>query len=196
MRRPSSRLPSPSIRPHVLLSFAQFEREVIGERVRDKIAASKRKGIWVGGPVPLGYAAVDKKAIVLPAQAKTVRAIFTRYLELGAVQALAEDPERSGVRTKQRKLRDGRIIGGVAFGGSWPLSISLHAPTQFFGEPGHESPPIIPALVQAGGFEVSRTHKVAIWHGGYAEAASRLGVIAPWLAGEAEDLVLAGTSSA
>jgi site-specific DNA recombinase len=101
---------------NILLSFAQFEREVIGERVRDKIAASKRKGIWVGGPVPLGYAAMDKRAVVVPAEAETVRAIFTRYLELGAVQALAQDLEGRGIRTKQRQLKDGRIIGGVAFG--------------------------------------------------------------------------------
>jgi hypothetical protein len=101
---------------NILLSFAQFEREVIGERVRDKIAASKRKGIWVGGPVPLGYAAKDKKATVESAEAETVRAIFTRYLELGAVKGLAEDLERRGIRTKQRKLKDGRIVGGVAFG--------------------------------------------------------------------------------
>jgi site-specific DNA recombinase len=91
------------------LSFAQFEREVIGERVRDKISASKRKGIWVGGPVPLGYAAIDKKAIVVPAEAETVRAIFTRYLELGSVRALAEDLAGRGIRTKQRQLKDGRI---------------------------------------------------------------------------------------
>jgi site-specific DNA recombinase len=67
---------------NVLLSFAQFEREVIGERVRDKIAASKRKGIWVGGPVPLGYASVNKKLVVVPEEAKTVGLIFGRYLEL------------------------------------------------------------------------------------------------------------------
>jgi site-specific DNA recombinase len=60
---------------NVLLSFAQFEREVIGERVRDKIAASKRKGIWVGGPVPLGYRCIDKNLVVLPQEAATVRAI-------------------------------------------------------------------------------------------------------------------------
>src|ERR1700719_4011484 len=66
---------------NVLLSFAQFEREVIGERVRDKIAASKRKGIWVGGPVPLGYASIGKKLVVKPEEAETVRAIFARYLE-------------------------------------------------------------------------------------------------------------------
>jgi DNA invertase Pin-like site-specific DNA recombinase len=65
---------------NVLLSFAQFERELIGERVRDKIAASKRKGIWVGGPVPLGYAAVDKKILVVPTEAEAVRTIFARYL--------------------------------------------------------------------------------------------------------------------
>jgi DNA invertase Pin-like site-specific DNA recombinase len=101
---------------NILLSFAQFEREVIGERVRDKIAASKRKGIWVGGPVPLGYAAIDKKVIVVPAEAETVRALFTRYLELGSVRALAEDLEGRGIRTRQRQLRDGRILGGGAFG--------------------------------------------------------------------------------
>jgi len=76
---------------NVLLSFAQFERELIGERVRDKIAASKRKGIWVGGPVPLGYAAVDKKIVVVEAEAASVRTIFGRYLELGSIRALAED---------------------------------------------------------------------------------------------------------
>src|SRR3974377_2359678 len=74
---------------NILLSFAQCEREVIGERVRDKIAASKRKGIWVGGPVPLGYAAIDKKVVVIPAEAEAVRAIFARYLELCSVRALA-----------------------------------------------------------------------------------------------------------
>ena len=70
---------------NVLLSFAQFEREVIGERVRDKIAASKRKGIWMGGPVPLGYASVDKKLVIAEAEAETIRMIFRRYLELGSI---------------------------------------------------------------------------------------------------------------
>ena len=101
---------------NILLSFAQFEREVIGERVRDKIAASKRKGMWVGGPVPLGYAAVAKRVVVVPAEAETVRTIFARYLELGSVQALAQDLDRSGIRTKQRQFANGRIIGGGAFG--------------------------------------------------------------------------------
>ena len=101
---------------NILLSFAQFEREVIGERVRDKIAASKRKGIWVGGPVPLGYTAVAKKIVVVPAAAETVRMIFTRYLELGSVQALAQDLDRSGIRSKERKLATGHIIGGSPSG--------------------------------------------------------------------------------
>ncbi|HEV3166126.1 MAG TPA: recombinase family protein, partial [Isosphaeraceae bacterium] len=101
---------------NVLLSFAQFEREVIGERVRDKIAASKRKGIWVGGPVPLGYASIDKKLVVVPEEAATVRAIFDRYLELGSIGALAEDLDRRGIRTKARRGTDGRVIGGIRFG--------------------------------------------------------------------------------
>jgi site-specific DNA recombinase len=101
---------------NVLLSFAQFERELIGERVRDKIAASKRKGIWVGGPVPLGYAAVDKKILVVAAEAAVVRLIFARYLELGAIRALAEDLDRRGIRSKPRRLADGGTIGGGRFG--------------------------------------------------------------------------------
>ena len=75
---------------NVLLPFAQFEREVIGERVRDKIAASKRKGIWVGGPVPLGYRCIDRKVVVVPEEAETVKTIFQLYLELGSMSALIE----------------------------------------------------------------------------------------------------------
>jgi site-specific DNA recombinase len=101
---------------NVLLSFAQFERELIGERVRDKIAASKRKGIWVGGPVPLGYAAVDKKIVVVLAEAAAVRTIFARYLQLGSVRALAEELDRRGIRSKPRRLSDGRTVGGGRFG--------------------------------------------------------------------------------
>ena len=101
---------------NVLLSFAQFEREVIGERVRDKIAASKRKGIWVGGPVPLGYRCIDKKLVVLPQEAATVRAIFTQYLELGSMGALIEDLDRRGIKTKANGRTDGRQRGGIRFG--------------------------------------------------------------------------------
>src|SRR6266700_2235396 len=101
---------------NVLLSFAQFERELIGERVRDKIAASKRKGIWVGGPVPLGYAAVDKKIVVIAAEAAAVRSIYERYLALGSVRALADDLDGQGIRSKPRQLSTGRVIGGGSFG--------------------------------------------------------------------------------
>ena len=101
---------------NVLLSFAQFEREVIGERVRDKIAASKRKGIWVGGPVPLGYASINKKLVVVPEKAEAVRTIFRRYLELGSIGALVPDLDRAGIRTKRQEISNGRVRGGIRFG--------------------------------------------------------------------------------
>lgn len=101
---------------NVLLSFAQFEREVIGERVRDKISASKRKGIWVGGPVPLGYVSVNKKLVIVPEEAETVREIFRRYLELGAVRLLAADLDQRGITSKRRELAGGRTSGGGRFG--------------------------------------------------------------------------------
>src|SRR5712672_1811201 len=85
---------------NVLLSFAQFEREVIGERVRDKIAASKRKGVWAGGPVPLGYASLNKKLAIVPDEAERVRLIFRRYLEVGSIGALVQDLDRRRIRTK------------------------------------------------------------------------------------------------
>jgi len=101
---------------NVLLSFAQFEREVIGERVRDKIAASKRRGIWVGGPVSLGYRCIDKKLVVVPEEAEAVRTIFTRYLELGSMRPLIEDLDRRGIRTKANGLTNGSVRGGIRFG--------------------------------------------------------------------------------
>jgi DNA invertase Pin-like site-specific DNA recombinase len=93
---------------NVLLSFAQFEREVIGERVRDKIAASKRRGIWVGGSVPLGYRAVNKKLEVVPKEAEIVRRIFALYVELGSVGELARALDRQGIRPKPRQLANGQ----------------------------------------------------------------------------------------
>ncbi|PWB92085.1 recombinase family protein [Methylocystis sp. MitZ-2018] len=100
---------------NVLLSFAQFEREVIGERVRDKIAASKRKGIWVGGPVPLGYRSVGKKLEVVPEEAGLVRKIFADYLRLGSIGELAAALDREGVRPRPRKLASGKIIAAERF---------------------------------------------------------------------------------
>jgi len=100
---------------NVLLSFAQFEREVTSERIRDKIGASKRKGLWVGGVVPLGYQAKDRKITVVADEAKTVRHIFRRYLDLGSLNLLLTDLRRSGVKTKLRPLSNGRTIGGIPF---------------------------------------------------------------------------------
>jgi site-specific DNA recombinase len=101
---------------NVLLSFAQFEREVIGERVRDKIAASKAKGLWVGGSIPLGYATKNKKLIVIPEEAETVLLIFQRYLDLGSVRDLVEDLDNRGIRTRRQTLSDDKIRGGIRFG--------------------------------------------------------------------------------
>jgi DNA invertase Pin-like site-specific DNA recombinase len=100
---------------NVLLSFAQFEREVIGERVRDKIAASKRKGIWVGGPVPLGYRVSDKKLIVIPEEAAVVRTIFERYFALGSIRMLADDLAARAISPRPRTGRDGAMLSGTRF---------------------------------------------------------------------------------
>src|ERR1700686_1588548 len=100
---------------NVLLSFAQFEREVTGERIRDKIAASKRKGIWMGGLVPLGCEVRDRQLVINEAEATTVRHIFTRYCELGSVRLLKEELDRNGVRSKVRVSKAGVESGGQAF---------------------------------------------------------------------------------
>lgn len=98
---------------NVLLSFAQFEREVTGERIRDKIAASKKKGMWMGGPVPLGYDLSNRQLVINSAEAETVRSIFARYLVLKTVTDLQIELEHSGVRTKRRVTLSGREVGGV-----------------------------------------------------------------------------------
>jgi DNA invertase Pin-like site-specific DNA recombinase len=85
---------------NVLLSFAQFEREVTGERIRDKIAASKKKGLWMGGNVPLGYQPKDRTLVIDPTEAETVRMIYERYLELGCVRALKSELDRTGIASK------------------------------------------------------------------------------------------------
>jgi site-specific DNA recombinase len=100
---------------NVLLSFAQFEREVAAERIRDKIAASKRRGMWMGGPLPLGYEVKDRKLVIVPEEAETVRDIMKRYLASTGIPQLIEKLERDGVASKRRKMRDGSIAGGVPF---------------------------------------------------------------------------------
>ena len=101
---------------NVLLSFAQFEREVTSERIRDKIAASKRKGLWVGGPLPLGYAMKDDKIAAVEDEAERVRLIYRRYLELSGVNALVRDLRDKDIRTKARRRTTGAIRGGIPFG--------------------------------------------------------------------------------
>ncbi len=92
---------------NVLLSFAQFEREVTAERIRDKIAASKKKGLWMGGLVPLGYESKNRTLIINEAEAKTVRTLFRLYLELGSVRLVKEEADRLGVVSKKRSYASG-----------------------------------------------------------------------------------------
>jgi site-specific DNA recombinase len=100
---------------NVLLSFAQFEREVTSERIRDKIAASKRKGLWVGGMAPLGYDTRDRKITVNEAEAECVRTIFRSYLKLGSLNLLMTDLRRRGIVTKARTLKTGQPVGAIPF---------------------------------------------------------------------------------
>jgi len=99
----------------VLLSFAQFEREVTAERIRDKIAASKKKGLWMGGLVPLGYDARDRTLVINEAEAETVRTLFRLYLEFGNVRLVKEEADRLGLVSKKRSFSNGESAGGVPF---------------------------------------------------------------------------------
>ena len=115
---------------NVLLSFAQFEREVTAERIRDKVAASKSKGMWMGGPAPIGYVVKDKKLIVNPADAETVKQIYVQYAEQGSVRKLKEHLERVGLLTKHRTRKDGTASGGKSSGRGhlqWILSNPIYA---------------------------------------------------------------------
>ena len=100
---------------NVLLSFAQFEREVTGERIRDKIAASKRKGMWMGGTVPLGYDVKNRRLVINAPEARRVRQIYYQYLKLGCVSKLNIDLRRRGIRSKERISKRGRKSGGVSY---------------------------------------------------------------------------------
>jgi len=100
---------------NVLLSFAQFEREVTSERIRDKIAASKRKGHGVGGMAPLGYDTKDRKITVNEAEAERVRTIFRSYIMLGSLNLLMADLRKRGFVTTVRTLKSGEKVGGIPF---------------------------------------------------------------------------------
>jgi DNA invertase Pin-like site-specific DNA recombinase len=100
---------------NVLLSFAQFEREVTGERIRDKIAASKKKGMWMGGFCSLGYDVRDRRLVIIEEESKRVKQIYKRYLELGSVRLLKHDLDRRGIVSKIRVSKNGRRSGGNPF---------------------------------------------------------------------------------
>jgi site-specific DNA recombinase len=149
---------------NVLLSFAQFEREVTSERIRDKIAASKRKGLWVGGNLPLGYEMKDGKIAIVEEEAEMVRSIYRRYLELGGVNELLRDLKERDIRTKSRLLSTGVTRGGIPFGrGALYYVLSNHF---YIGEvkykneilPG-EQPPIMDRTL----FEAVREKSPAQW---------------------------------
>jgi DNA invertase Pin-like site-specific DNA recombinase len=101
---------------NVLLSFAQFEREVTAERIRDKIAASKKKGLWMGGNVPLGYEANGRTLKINTEEAETIRLIFDLYLQRGPVRAVKQELDQRGLKTPVRTATTGRKSGGVPFG--------------------------------------------------------------------------------
>ncbi len=119
---------------NVLLSFAQFERELASERVRDKVAASRRKGKWTGGSIPLGYDSKDKKLIINAKEAETVRYIFRRYLELKTFRELVADLDRKSISTKICIVAGDRKYGGIPFTYG-PLSYLLKNRT-YLGETG------------------------------------------------------------
>ena len=146
---------------NVLLSFAQFEREVTGERIRDKIALSKAKGMWMGSTPPLGYDPGDHTLIVNEGEAETVRRIFTRYLELGSVHALARELNVEGVRSKRWTTAKGREIGGEALtrGALFHLLRNRH----YLGEVVHRDrthPGLHPAIVERQVFEAAQAKLV------------------------------------
>ncbi len=149
---------------NVLLSFAQFEREVTSERIRDKIGASKRKGLWVGGTLPFGYELKDGKIAIVEEEAELVRLIFRRYLELGSVNELVRDLQERKIRTRIKRLATGATRGGIPFGrGALYYLLSNHF---YIGEvkykneilPG-EQPPIMDRAL----FDAVRQKSLAQW---------------------------------
>ncbi|MEI9930520.1 MAG: recombinase family protein, partial [Rhizomicrobium sp.] len=166
---------------NVLLSFAQFEREVTGERIRDKFAASKKKGLWMGGNPPLGYDVVSRKLAVNDVEAETVRMIFQRYLDLGCVRLLCEDLQKLGIVSKQRRLTSGRVYGGRPFCRS-TLYLILNNRT-YLGEVTHK------------GATYRGEHKPIVPRPLFDAVQDRLAELAPPLTGRAraaQDALLAG----
>jgi site-specific DNA recombinase len=149
---------------NVLLSFAQFEREVTSERIRDKIAASKRKGLWVGGNLPLGYQMKDGKIAIVEEEAELVRSIFRRYLELGGVNELVRDLRERNIRTRTKLLSTGTTRGGIPFGrGTLYYLLSNHF---YIGEIKYKNeilPGEQPAIMDRTLFDAVRQKSLAQW---------------------------------
>ena len=121
---------------NVLLSFAQFEREVTGERIRDKIAASKRKGMWMGGVPPLGYDVENRRLVPNPQEAKLIRHIFTRFVELGSSTKLVKELKLDGVTSKAWTTQDGKVRDGKPIDKS--LAYKLLGNRTYLGELRHK----------------------------------------------------------
>jgi hypothetical protein len=166
---------------NVLLSFAQFEREVTSERIRDKIAASKRNGLWVGGPLPLGYELKDGKLTVVEEEAERVRMIFRRYLEVSGTNELVRDLRAKNICTKARTYSTtGKTRGGIPFGRG-ALSYFLRN-RFFFGEvkykgevlPGEQPPIMDKSLFEAVQQKLSayQSHKTST--GGVSEGSTSI----------------------
>ena len=149
---------------NVLLSFAQFEREVTSERIRDKIAASKRKGLWVGGNLPCGYEMKDGKIAVVEEEAELVRSIYRRYLELGGVNELVRDLRERNIRTRVKQLATGATRGGIPFGrGTLYYLLSNHF---YIGEVKYKNeilPGEQPAIMDRALFDAVRQKSLAQW---------------------------------
>ena len=139
---------------NVLLSFAQFEREVTGERIRDKIAQSKAKGMWMGGVKPLGYDSKDQVLVVNEEEAKVVRFIFERYLKLRSAHALCRELDKTGIRSKRWATAKGRSMGGrpITRGALYHLLQNRH----YIGETVHKDKShkgLHPAIIERATFE-------------------------------------------
>jgi site-specific DNA recombinase len=147
---------------NVLLSFAQFEREVTSERIRDKIAASKKKGMWMGGNVPLGYDANERTLVINPAEAETVRRIFALYRELGCVRRVKEEADRLGLRTKCSIAANGTKRGGKPFSrGHLYTLLSNPIYTGQIAHKGEFHPGQHPALIEAESWSAIREQLAA-----------------------------------
>src|SRR5947207_2454005 len=149
---------------NVLLSFPQFGREVTSERIRDKIAASKRKGLWVGGNLTRGYEMKDVKIAIVAEEAELVRSIFKRYLELGSVNELVRDLRERNIRTKAKRLSTGATRGGIPFGrGALYYLLGNHF---YIGEVKYKNeilPGEQPLIMDRALFEAVRKKSLAQW---------------------------------